>query len=103
MTLGNANGSVTLPSGTTYSVTNGIASINGEDVDQAIQQGWQVMAGQPWPAVRLVRMAIPAVGAWPASGTVTLPDGSTVTTAAGVGKMPQAWVTWARGLGWVAV
>ena len=94
-------GTFTLPSpGGTYTPVNGVASVQAEDVDMAIRQGWQVMAGEPWPANRLVRMKVPTVGAWSSSGAVTFPDGATAAIAAGIAKIPQIWVTWAVGFGW---
>ena len=98
-----APGGITLPppSGVNYSVTNGIASVNPEDVDIAIKAlNWRVLDGQSWPANRATRMITPKQGNWPVSGAVTFPDGTTATITAGMAVIPQAWITWAVGYGW---
>ena len=89
------------PSGATYSVSaSGIVSVNPEDVRLAQRsQAWVVMAGQPWPAAELLRMVSPG-GAWPVSGSTTLPDGATLTISSSVALVPIAWVQHLRGMGW---
>jgi len=105
MNAGNGvTGNVTLPAPSTATVAlvNGVGTVQAVDVPTAIQAGWQVCAGQPWPASKVFHMTIPSVGAWPSSGSVTFPDGSTATITGGVALIPIAWLNWARGLGWSA-
>lgn len=66
-----------LPSGATVTFTNGVGSVNVEDVTQAILNGYQVGAGQPWPSASVKHLSAPTPGNWPTSGTITFPDGST--------------------------
>ena len=101
--LGPTNSTAILPSpsGASVALTGGIGSVNPEDVDICLRLGWSILAGQPWPAARVVRMTVPTFGAWGA--TITFPDGATAAVASGVAKIPQAWVTWALGYGFQAV
>lgn len=92
-----------LPSGASVSLVGGIGAVPAEDVEIALRLNWTMLAGQPWPQSKLLRMSIPVSGNWPSNGTITLPDGSTVTTVAGVGKIPVAWVTWCTGFGWTTL
>ncbi|MEB0059243.1 hypothetical protein [Variovorax sp. LG9.2] len=86
-----------LPSSASVSLVGGIGAVNPEDVDLCLRLNWTVLANQPWPAARVVRMTVPTVGAWGA--TITFPDGTTAPVASGIAKIPQAWVTWALGYG----
>lgn len=88
------------PSGAVITFANGIGAVPAEDVDIAIGMGWQVQAGESWPGGRLVRMTRPTNAAWPANGTVTLPDGSSLTITASVAKVPQAFVNYLANMGW---
>jgi hypothetical protein len=65
------------PSGSIVAVTNGIGSVNAADVPVAVAANWTVMQGENWPGARVAHLSAPAAGAWPTSGTLTLPDGST--------------------------
>ena len=103
--IASAPGGITLPapSGVNYAITNGIASVNPEDVEIAIRTlNWSVCAGQNWPAGRATRMLTPKQGNWPASGSVTFPDGTTAVITAGQAVIPLAWIQWANGYGWQA-
>jgi hypothetical protein len=86
-----------LPSGASVSLVGGIGAVNPEDVDLCLRLNWTILANQPWPSARVIRMALPSVGAWGA--TITFPDGSTAPVTGGIAKIPQAWVTWALGYG----
>lgn len=78
MSRGPQSGSIKmLPSGATVTFTNGVGSVNVEDVTLAILNGFQVGAGQPWPGASVKHMSAPTPGSWPTSGTITFPDGST--------------------------
>ncbi len=94
------SGTVALPAGASYAMTNGIVSVNAVDVPAAIRIGWQVMAGQNLAAVLVNPMKIPTVGAWSASESVTFPDGSTATITSGIANIPAVWINWASQLGW---
>ena len=98
------SGSVKLPapSGAVVSLTNGIGAVNAADVPVALQAGWSVQVGETWPGKAVKHLSVPVGGAWPTSGTLTLPDGSTVTITAGTALIPIAWANWAIGLGWYA-
>lgn len=99
---GNFTSILPSPSGASVPVSGGIATVQDVDVDIALRMmGWTLLANQPWPAARVVRMNIPTTGAWGA--TITFPDGSTAPVIGGISKMPQAWVTWALGYGFAAV
>jgi hypothetical protein len=78
MSGGPQSGSVKmLPSGATVTFTNGIGSVNAEDVTLAILNGFQVGSGQPWPSASVKHLSAPTPGSWPTSGTIAFPDGST--------------------------
>jgi hypothetical protein len=75
---GGANGTFKMyPSGLSVTFTNGIGSVNAEDVPQAILNGLQVSAGQNWPGAMVKHLTAPTPGNWPTSGTITFPDGKT--------------------------
>lgn len=88
------------PSGATVALTNGIGSVNAQDVPIALLAGWEVMAGQNWPGAMLKHMALPTGGLWPANGTITSPDGQTITITNSVALVPIAWVNYYIGMGW---
>lgn len=83
-------------------VTNGIVSVNAEDVDNCVTRlGWQVMAGQTWTPAQ--RMRVPQVGSWPQTGNITLPDGSVAAASGGVVVIPKCFYGWATGFGFQPV
>lgn len=88
------------PGGTTYNVPagGGVVSVNTTDVQLALNFGWQMLDGQGWPYTGGKHMQAPA-GA-PQSGTLTMPDGQTVTVTAGIGLIPYPFVQQYRGYGW---
>jgi len=92
------SGTFPLPSGA-VTISNGIASVPPQDVPAAIMQGFRVMAGQNWPGAALRHMTVPSKGSWPTSGSLTLPDNSTITVTSGAVLMPIAWIAWARSNG----
>ena len=53
------NGTVGLPGGASYAMTNGIVSVNAVDVPAAIRCGWQALAGQD--AVLAIAMKTPTL------------------------------------------
>lgn len=95
--------SLPAPSGALISVTNGIAAVNCEDVRIAMAAGWTIQAGQNWPAAELKRMAKPASDNWPANGSITSPDGQSITVTNGIALVPIAWVSYYTSLGWYSL
>ncbi len=88
------------PSNAIVAVVNGIGSVNAADVPTAIRNGWSVMQGEAWPAVRVVHLTAPAGGAWPVNGMITFPDGTTAAVTNGAAVIPVAWANTYIAYGW---
>jgi hypothetical protein len=103
MQWGSANGNLKLPapsSGTVVAFTNGVGSIPVQDVPTMLLNGAVVMAGQNWPGASVKHMTPPVGGLWPSTGTITSPDGQSITITGGVALVPIAWVNYYVGMGW---
>lgn len=101
------SGNVTLPppSLAAIAVTNGIGLVAAQDVRTALRAGWQLQAGQNWPAAEAFRMAIPSgvdgENVPANTSTFTLPDGVTqLTISNGVAIVPKAWRNYLIEQGW---
>lgn len=84
------------------SLSNGIGAVNAENVRLAIAAGWTVMPGEDWPNKEIRHMTPPTNGAWPSNGTVTAPDGTSISISSGIALVPRAWISYYRNLGWSA-
>ena len=87
------------PSGAIVAAVGGIATVNAQDAPVALRSGWTLAPNSGWPAGRVWHLSVPSNGNWPTSGTLTLPDNSTITVTAGAVLMPGQWLNWATGLG----
>jgi hypothetical protein len=88
------------PSGAVVPVTNGVATVQPQDVPTALRAGWTIGANQPWPAVQVKHLSAPAGGNWPVNGTITFPDGTTAAVTNGAAVIPIAWFTLYTSYGW---
>ena len=98
----NQTGNVTLPapSFAVIALSGGIGAVNVQDVPVALLNNWVVLAGQNWPGAAVKHMAPPTTGSWPTNGTLTSPDGQTITVTNGIALVPMAWVNYYTGMGW---
>jgi hypothetical protein len=94
------NGSASLRgSSTVYTVTNGIAQVNVQDVPLALAQGWTLHGGS---AAAFAASSVHAMNA-PATyigSSVTLPDQTTAAITATVAQIPAQFVNFMTEQGW---
>jgi hypothetical protein len=93
------NGTIKLVDGTSLTFTAGVAGATPAQEMAAINSGCtRDDPGTPFAPIRA--MKVPTGGGWPTSGSVTSPDGQTITITAGVAPVPQAWCNTYLALGW---
>lgn len=101
--IGTLPGTVRLSDGTTLTVlAGGIAIATDQQFRAAVLAGFLPPPNQSnvgpyrW-------MTIPTFGNWPSNGSITAPDGTSITITAGRAYIPAAWINYYANLGWGSV